>query len=343
MEDSQVAPPARKPRKKSGWFKTSCLGCLGLGVLVVGGVGLMFLVAVIQGPPKKDRERSEFSRILPGMEDVAGPPDVSLREIASGDGELPEGSAGAPGASVRPGVIHLDLSMGKFEVVPGPPGEPIRVEADYDAGAYELTEKFEPGGEAGWTYELTFGSRVSMFRQLLAGSNAGQNHIKLIVPRDVPVAISGRVGLGESRIELGGLWLTDLALKIGIGEHRLSFKEPTREPVEEILVRASIGEFGLRGLGNASPAHATITQSLGESTFDLRGAWRRDGNVLLSCGIGECSVRLPRDDINVVVERATLMIGESNTRSVNERQPAPEGAPTVTVSMSQTLGELNIR
>ncbi|MFQ5719781.1 MAG: hypothetical protein ACE5IK_09545 [Acidobacteriota bacterium] len=339
---SETGPPGGTTKRRGGCFRTGCLGCLGLGAILVGGVGLMFLVAVFQGPPEPHAESANISRAVPATgTGGATAPAVPLDAIAPGTGGGPETGAGELPAP-RPGRIVLDLSMGDFRIEPGPAGTPIRVEADYDSGAYEMEEHLDPGGEEGWTYELTFGSRVSLFRQMLAGSEPDHNRVKLIIPKDVPVAISGRVGVGESRVELGGLWITDVALTFGVGEHRVSFMEPTREPVEEIFLRTSVGEFAVRRLGNASPRRAMLSQSIGESRCDLRGTWLRDGQVSLDCGVGECSVRLPGDEVNVDVTRATLMIGESRTRSVQRRRPAPPGAPTLSLSMSQTLGEQRI-
>ena len=355
--------------KRGGCFKTGCLGCLGFGVIVIALFVAYFFLEVIRGAPSVTPESRQLSHVIPGTPapepgSAAGSgaavdpkaPDqmVSPQELAAGDdrwahkgtgeGESgrPETIPALPVARLQPGRIVLDVSMSTFEIVPGPPGQPIRVEADYDTGSYELTESFEPAGELGWTYELTFRRTVSWLRLLMAGAGEPDNRIRLIIPRDVPVSLTGKVGIGESDLELGGLWLTDVALSIGVGEHDVSFREPLREPLEEIRLRSSIGEVNVKRLGNASPRNVFLQHSIGEVRYDLRGEWLNDSEIDVACGIGECSVRLPGNDVAVELIRAGVTIGEEDTGDVRRRGPAPAGAPTLRVGVSGTIGEVRV-
>jgi hypothetical protein len=156
------------------------------------------------------------------------------------------------------------------------------------------------------------------------------------------VSLTGKVGIGESDLELGGLWLTDVALSIGVGEHEIGFRDPLREPLEEIRLRSSVGEVDVRRLGNASPRNVFLQHSVGEVRYDLRGDWLNDSEIDVACGIGECNVRLPRDDVAVELVRAGVTIGEENTGDVRRRGPAPPGAPTLRVGVSGTIGEVRV-
>jgi hypothetical protein len=73
---------------------------------------------------------------------------------------------------------------------------------------------------------------------------------------------------------------------------------------------------------------------------DLRGAWRRDAEVFVSCGIGACDVRVPRN-VGLELDRASVMLGES---SGPRTRPAPEaGKPTLRLSVSGNIGEVRVR
>ncbi|MFQ5669676.1 MAG: hypothetical protein ACE5HD_04040 [Acidobacteriota bacterium] len=324
MERAGPGAPTPGRTKRRGCLKTGCLGCLGVVAVVAVGLLAMLLLALVQGVPETDRESRRLSQAIP-----APVPDMG--------GTIP-----GTGAGPLPGRVILDVSMARFEIVPGPPGQPIHAEANYDSGSFHLEEAYEPGGEMGWTYRLTFARKVGWMRFLLGGADP-ENRVRLVLPRGVPISLSGRVGLGESHLELGGLWLSGLALDTGIGEHRISFREPLARPLEEMDLNGAIGELAVRGLGNASPRRLTLRHSVGEASFDLRGPWRRDAEIEVSCGIGECRVRLPDESIDAEVRQIGWTLGEADLHHVARRRPAPEGAPHLTVRVSATMGELTVR
>ncbi|MCZ6747162.1 MAG: hypothetical protein O7C74_08115, partial [Acidobacteria bacterium] len=144
------------PARKGGCFKTGCFGCLGVILLmVVLPLGWAF-IEMARGVPETRRETQEFTRVLPNIPDLA--PSAGL--------SLPEGAL----AAVPAGRVYVDFSMARFVIEPGPAGQPIRVEADFDTATYELIEEYQAEGELGWTYRVSFRPKVSWLRRLLAGS-----------------------------------------------------------------------------------------------------------------------------------------------------------------------------
>lgn len=317
--------PERKSAPRAGCFRTGCFGCLGVVILaIVLPLGWAF-IEMARGVPELERETRTASQLLPGAHDY----------------ELP-GTA-SPGSEMAPmaaGHVEVDFSTGQFTIEAGPPGQPIRVEADFDTGTYELVEEYSSQGELGWTYNVSFRPKVSWLRMLLAGGEGGDNHIKLILPRGVPMSLTGNIGVGESDLELGGLWLTQIDLGVGIGEHKIHFDEPLPHPMEELRLSSSIGEVKVGRIGNASPRTVLLEHSLGEVSYDLRGEWSVDSEVDVACGIGECKVRLPGSDTNVELVRASVTIGEQRAPDRDRLSQAGPDAPTVKVDVTATLGEL---
>jgi hypothetical protein len=285
-------------------------------------------IEMARGVPELSRENRATSQVLPPRAPVL--PDSGLAAEGQQQSVLPAGR------------VSIDVTMAEFSIEPGPAGDPIRVEADYDSGVYELVEEYKGEGELGWSYSMQFRPTVSWVRRLFAGSEESTNRVRLILPEGTPMSLVGDMGIGESRLELGGLWLSDVNLNIGIGEHRVMFSKPLPQPLEELRLNASIGEVKVTDIGNASPHRAVLDHNLGEVLFDLRGQWMNDGDVEVTCGIGECRVRLPGDEVNVDLVRASVSIGEARHPQRELLSQAPEGAPTLRVDIAGTLGEVSV-
>ena len=308
---------------KRGCFKVGCLGCLGAGAIVVLVIVVLLAIGLLTGFGDQRFEPIDQAHAVPVPPGIPG-----TREAAKSHVE-------------EPGRIVLDVTRGSFSIRPGPPGEPVRLEGEYDAGRFELVEEFEAYGESGWIYRVRFDQQGFGIRPFIQhGGN--KNRLTLIVPRDTPVVFEGYVGIGESEFELGGLWIAEIDLQFGIGEHALSFAEPLPLPMKRFRLDTSIGVLEVNSLGNASPRIAEIRHSVGETEIDLHGAWRRDAEVHIWCGIGECDVRVP-DDVNVELERASVLIGESGSSLGRDRPELDPAAPTLELFVSAQIGELNVR
>jgi hypothetical protein len=317
--------------EKRGCFKIGCLGCLGVAAVVLLVVVVLVVLGLLTGG--REGRIEPFDRAQPIR--AAGSPGTAGAEPSEGpDRELVAHEIDV----AEPGRIVLDLNRGSFEIRPGPSGEPIRLEGRYDAGRFNLTESYETYGETGWTYRVSFEQRGFGIRPFIQ-HEPDENRVRLIIPRDAPIVLEGRVGVGESELELGGLWLLGVDLDIGIGEHTVSFGEPLPIPLGRLRLDASIGALIVDGIGNASPREVWVKHSIGEVGVDLRGPWRRDAEVFVRCGIGECDVRVPRN-VDLEMDRASVTIGEA---SRPRDRPAPEaGQPTLKLSVSGNIGEVQV-
>jgi len=315
-------------RGKRGCLKTGCLGCAGLSAAVLVSTAVLLAIAAILGPTEERFERPDVSRDLPPT-----PPGPAA---AGGDASTdPEAWRGAIG------LVELDLTMGSFEIVAGKVGEPIRVEGLYDAGAYELIESLEREGETGWIYRLTFRSRNSWIRRIF-GDDGGSNRLRLVVPPDAPFRLEGRIGVGESELDLGGLFIVSADLDLGIGAHRVGFDSPTAEPMERFRVSGSVGEVRVFRLGNASPRSVWAANRVGPLELDLGGRWRNDCQVIARGGVGEFSLLVP-DDVSVVVEDANVKLGETDLSSLEGLPAVGEGRATLSLEITAGIGQVSIR
>ncbi len=341
------------PRSGSkGCFKFGCFGCLGAVALLVGLPILIALLGLALGSPKPDYGNVDLRQPLPEATGTATPEPASPAEeippTLEGPPSIPS-SADLGADSPRPlslgstppppaGTIELDLEMGKFTIEPAPPGEGLRVEGDYDRATFELVEKLDRADDGSWHYLVALRSKVGMFRRIWGDSDV-ENELRIYLPRDRPFALLGKISTGQSRTELGGLWVTDVDLGLSMGDHEIRFSEPTIEPLGRFDVQAKMGETDVFGLGNASPSLVKTESSMGEFDLDLSGPWRGDAEVQTTFSFGQCTVRVPAT-VRLEVEGSQMSFGEK--RVVLPEQAPPEGAPTLTLAASGSFGELRV-
>lgn len=314
-----------------GCLKYGCFGCLGLGATVILVFALIAALALRNSSGSSEWARDELTQELPR---VVLPDDPSQ---ATGD-ELPTPFAPRALEPDQVGRVVLNVKACEFIILPGRSGEPIRVEADYDTQRYALGQKLDTDDDGAWTYHLSFSYRsfLSMF-----GNQGDHPKVRLYLPPGVPFSLEGVVSMGESDLELGGLWITATDLDLGMGSHALSFDRPSPRPMERFKLDASMGELQVRGLGNASPGEVSVEHSMGEMRLDLRGDWITDSNVQASCSMGECRVTVPRD-VAVELDRAHVSLGEKQVLGLRNLPASGEGVPTLHLSVSQSMGELRI-
>jgi len=296
-------------------LKTGCLvlvGCLGLGVMIVALVaGLAWMKASSSKP-----ESQVLTRPVP---EQPIPPSALAADLPQ-EGILPKG-----------GRVVLNLSEAEFQIEPGPPGEPIRVEASYDRASGELEEIFEPGDAGSWTYSLRFKRDLGFLAKMFEGMAGKTPKVRVLIPPDVPIDLDIDLSEGEGLVRLGGLWLTSADLTFSMGGVEMSIDEPLKEPIESLSIKASMGGGSFRSLGNASPRRLDVDISMGGMDLDLTGRWLRDAEIQIRQSMGGAGVTLPD---GVIIE------GIDHPRTGRQASSKEIPLPVLRFTVSSEMGEL---
>ncbi len=293
---------ADSPRRARKWVKLGCFSVLGLAGVLVLWIGSLFGLAYWRAHSEVVESR-ELSRAIP--------------------------------RAVGAGRVVLDLAVGDFNVVPGDPGDPVIVDAEFDRRSYELREEFEESGTESWTYRVTFEETLWFkdggLRGLIGG---GFPRITIRLPPDVPLALEGKFGKGVAQLRLGGLWLTEVDLEFRKGAMIIDVDHPLVAPLERMTIRSRQGHLLTRKLGNASPRVLEIDHWIGGLAVDLRGDWVRDAEILVGSHFSVAEMRLPR---GVEIEGLPTARGHPGSRRESDLP-----LPTLRMTVSSRLGGLRI-
>jgi hypothetical protein len=319
-------------KKLSGWQKAGLfagVGCLSIVVVVI--VGLAIAVAMA---------RSTIAQL--------GDPNPTRTERTIA---LPSPQATAPGAAATKGAtskvdgplrLTINLEDGNFTVRPGPPGAQVHVEGTYAQGLYELVEDRD---DTGGRTTIRFRSKAPAWARLLSGvsTNSGTRpELTVVIPTGVPIDLSLRVGQGESRIDLGGLTLTDLGLEVAMGNHQIDFKEPVVRGLRRARLNASMGNVSIDHLGNARAERIDAAGSMGNLSVDLGGDWQKDTETDLSFrhSMGELTLNVPTQ-VRLTADVSSSQ-GKTDNRSADARETQDPAAPRLRVRVSTSMGDSHI-
>ncbi len=142
----------------------------------------------------------------------------------------------------------------------------------------------------------------------VAGSGA-RNEWDIRLGNSVPMRLTVGVGAGTSKLEMGGLRLSRLSVESGAGDMALAFSAPNPEPLSHVEINCGAGAIEVRSGGNANFERLNIKGGAGQVTLDLNGAWTRSASVEVISGVGQVTVRVPRE-IGVQVKTGPSPVGK---------------------------------
>jgi hypothetical protein len=325
-------------KKLSGWQMAGLvagIGCFTIVVVVAIGVAVAVSWARSTVAELGDPTPASHTRTI-----TLGPPGAPA---AAGDAASGAAAKGAGAKSGDPFRLTVELAEGDFTVRKGPEGGQVQVEGTYAEGMYELTES-TGADEAGRSRTtVRFKSKAPMWARILGGMGGGRDNqprLTVLIPAGVPIDLTLRVGMGESRVDLGGLSLTDLGIDLSMGNHRLDFKEPVVGGVRRVRLNASMGNIAVDNLGNTGADAIEASGNMGNFTADLGGAWQPESAAELNFtqSMGQLTLQVPnsvRLDANIISSQESGTPRRSNT---DEETKDPK-APTLKVRMSTSMGE----
>jgi hypothetical protein len=344
------------------------IGCL--GVIILGSV------FVAGGMWYARRTYSQLGERKPGDTTITIPSGGSTGGAGSAAGAQAPGGGGTSGASgpdgsrgsgtasgpapvsppgrdlpdlsqafLKPTNLHLLLEEGEFIVQPGPPGSDIVVEGHFDSRDYELTQKTDDTSD-GRDVTVRFRPKRGWLVRMLAGhfDTHDGNRVIVTIPEGLPTALDLRLAKCGSRVELGGLTLTDLKAQMAMGEQRLNFAKPLAARLPRAEFRTSMGEVHVSGVGNAAPESFSLTGSMGEHHVDFDGAWPRgaQSKATIRLSMGEIRVRVPGDVRITASSRTSSSLGDSRVVGEYQDKANDPNAPTLDLKLHASMGDATL-
>jgi hypothetical protein len=318
-------------KKLSGWQKVGLfagIGCFSFVALLVVGFAIAVLYAKSTLADLGDTTPTQVERTIA----IQTPPPAEAP---------PPGTRTEAAAAIGRIQLNVELQEGTFDIKPGEPNGRVQVEGRFSEALYELTQRTETQDGTQRT-TIRFRSKAPMCARMLAGINNDDNDrpkLTLLIPPAVPIDLSLNVSMGESRIDLGGLTLSDLGIDLSMGNHEVDFRQPVVDGVTRLRLNTRMGNVKVENLGNARAKSVDATGSMGNLTADLGGEWKPGSESELSFtqSMGEVRVNVP----TTVRLQANIRGAEGKTQTIgpDADETKDPKAPVIKVRVSTSMGE----
>ena len=309
------------------------LGCLAAPFVLVLLLGILALV--YRAMPMEPAERASAN-----LEQPLDNPGVTEAQLSA------EGLAADSGVPAgQPLAVSLWMEEGSFTIKPAPPGTGIRIEGDYDKGAYDLHQELVHDGSGAPVYKLSFKPRYSMLRRLLGQGfkiDETENRLTVHLPRGLPMDLRANLRKGQSHMELGGLALTSAVIDLAMGEHEVSVGEPNPLEMSSLELNVGMGEMTLKDLGNLRASSLIVWGKMGEVEVDMGSHLARDTKLVTRMRMGEMTLGLPTEAR--VTTRTSVFLGEATgaQQGKDDEPRVAESGFELQVQAGVTMGELRI-
>jgi len=236
------------------------------------------------------------------------------------------------GTSARVGELRT-----KSESVELGDGQSVQVEINMAAGELAISGGADELLQADFTYnvdelepEVNYSGGTLVVRTPEASIGAGsllglsdyQYRWDLRFNEDVPMDMRVQVAAGTADLVLGSLSITSLDVETGASEVKIDLS------------------------GSTSLTRLDVEAGLGLVVVDLSGGWQHDLDAKINSGVGELTLRLPRE----VCARVDVESGLSNISTtglasednVYVNEACGEAGVTLRIEIDAGLGEVNL-
>lgn len=161
---------------------------------------------------------------------------------------------------------------------------------------------------------------------------------------EAPMELEINAGAYQGRYELGGLALTNLTIKDGASDVKVSFSgsNPTKMSVFRYETGASNVE--LTGLANANFSTLIFNGGAGDYTLDFNGDLQQGATARIETGFGDLKLVIPEGvDARVTVEGGAINVNHDSGWGQSNSMYTQDGSgPTLTVIVKMGAGNVTI-
>jgi len=173
------------------------------------------------------------------------------------------------------------------------------------------------------------------------------NKLRLSFNNSIPLKLKVSAGVGEARLSLSGLKISQIDFESGVGEAKVSAYEPNAALCEYIKIKNGVGRLEAIGLGNLNFRELEFEGGVGGATLDFTGEWKQSADIRIRVGVGGVTVHMPREiGVKVEAEKNFLsglhLEGFSKQDSYYYSENYTRAAIRVTINVAAGIGGLRI-
>jgi hypothetical protein len=157
-----------------------------------------------------------------------------------------------------------------------------------------------------------------------------------------PMDMEISAGAYHANLELGNLSLTNLTVKDGASDVRLTFSEPNRTEMNLLRYETGASQVSLKGLSNANFSMLEFKGGAGNYSLDFSGVLQRNASVSINTGLGNLTIAIPESlpvQMTIDGNLANISIGSNWVQNGNTYTQAGTG-PMLTIVVE--IGAANL-
>jgi len=164
-----------------------------------------------------------------------------------------------------------------------------------------------------------------------------------------PFSLTIETGASDTDMELGGVPLQRLAMKVGAGKSVLRFLEPNPQIMSVLDIDAGAGSMEMRGLANANFNDMKLDGGAAAFVCEFGGTLQHDASAVISAGMSTVELIIPAATATRVGMESTLgRLDASDGFTTREggywtQAAIADRKPVLTIRAGVALGLLMLR
>jgi hypothetical protein len=163
---------------------------------------------------------------------------------------------------------------------------------EYDKNTYEPEIQYNAasdGEEGRFHFNLRSTNKMGLRRE------RHNNRLRLAFSDAIPLKLRVITGVGDARLSLSGLKLSQLDFESGVGGSKMSAYEPNPVSCESVRLKNGVGSIEAVGLGNLNFRELEFEGGVGGANLDFTGEWKQSADIRIQVGVGGVNLSIPRD------------------------------------------------
>ncbi len=195
--------------------------------------------------------------------------------------------------------VRLEYGAGRLDLKPAAKGMLYSYTMKYDTDHSDPVSRFDPASRT-----LAIGVRSRRMKVSSGDKDAGSMRAEL--SDRVPMELAIELGAVEGDLQLGGLRLTDLAIKSGAADVTVRFDQPNPERLHSVMIEVGAAEVKLLHAVNSGVERMRASVGVGAVDLDFTGTLTHDVELTATVALGGITLRLS-PETGLYVDASTLL------------------------------------